>query len=73
MSGSRLLRPPAACLASLLALPAGAQFMAEGGDPLSQLSRMSLQELARVEVTSVSKAAQSLSSAPASIYVITHE
>ena len=34
---------------------------------------MSLEELANVEVTSVSKSAQSLSSAPASIYVITRE
>ena len=47
--------------------------MADASDPLTQLSRMSLEELAHVEVTSVSKSAQSLSSAPASIYVITHE
>src|SRR3954469_2669674 len=63
----------AACLACLLAAPASAQLMADASDPLTQLSRMSLEELARVEVTSVSKSAQSLSSAPASIYVITHE
>jgi iron complex outermembrane receptor protein len=44
-----------------------------GGDPVRELSRMSLEQLANVEVTSVSKAAQSLSTAPASIYVITHE
>jgi iron complex outermembrane recepter protein len=42
-------------------------------DPLSQLSRMSLEELSSAEVFSVSKSAQSLSSAPASIYVITRE
>jgi iron complex outermembrane receptor protein len=42
-------------------------------DPLASLMRMSLEELARVEVTSVSKIEQSLSSAPASIYVITRE
>lgn len=42
-------------------------------DPLSELSRMSLEQLANVEVTSVSKSAQSLSTAPASIYVITRE
>ena len=47
--------------------------MADASDPLTQLSRMSLEELAQVEVTSVSKSAQSLASAPASIYVITHE
>src|SRR3954463_7981715 len=63
----------AASLACLLAAPAAAQLMADASDPLTQLSRMSLEELARVEVTSVSKSAQSLSSAPASIYVITHE
>jgi iron complex outermembrane receptor protein len=43
------------------------------GDLLRELSRMTLQELANVEVTSVSKAAQSLSTAPASIYVITRD
>lgn len=43
------------------------------GDPLLELSRMTLDQLSRVEVTSVSKAAQSLSTAPASIYVITRE
>jgi iron complex outermembrane receptor protein len=66
-------RLAAAALAGLLATPAPAQLMADASDPLTQLSRMSLEELARVEVTSVSKSAQSLSSAPASIYVITHE
>jgi iron complex outermembrane recepter protein len=40
---------------------------------VQELSRMSLQELANVEVTSVSKAAQSLSTAPAAIYVITRD
>jgi len=54
-------------------LPAMAQLVANANDPLTQLSRMSLEELGKVEVTSVSKAAQPLSSAPASIYVITHE
>src|SRR5690348_13134761 len=66
-------RLAAAAIAGLLATPASAQLMADASDPLTQLSRMSLEELARVEVTSVSKSAQSLSSAPASIYVITHE
>ena len=44
-----------------------------GGDLLMELSRMTLEELSNVQVTSVSKAAQSLSTAPASIYVITRE
>ena len=55
------------------AVPAPAQLIANASDPLTELSRMSLEELAKVEVTSVSKSAQSLSSAPASIYVITRE
>src|SRR3954466_9060929 len=63
----------ALAIACLLALPASAQLMADASDPLTQLSRMSLEELARVEVTSVSKSAQSLTSAAASIYVITQE
>ena len=62
-----------ACLAGICAAaPAAAQLVASN-DPVNQLSRMSLEELANVEVTSVSKQSQSLSSAPASIYVITHE
>ena len=44
-----------------------------GADPLLELSRMTLEQLSRVDVTSVTKAAQSLSAAPASIYVITRE
>ena len=40
---------------------------------VQELSRMSLEQLANVEVTSVSKVAQSLSGAPAAIYVITRE
>jgi iron complex outermembrane receptor protein len=42
-------------------------------DSLAALSRMSLEQLAKVQVTSVSKSSQSLSTAPASIYVITHD
>jgi iron complex outermembrane receptor protein len=53
--------------------PSNAQLMADNSDPLGELARMSLEQLANVEVTSVSKSAQSLSSAPASIYVITRE
>lgn len=64
----------AACILGVGALvPAQAQLVADSRDSITQLSRMSLEELANVEVTSVSKAAQSLSSAPASIYVITRE
>ena len=55
------------------AAPVQAQLLADNSDPLRELSRMSLEELSKVEVTSVSKSAQSLSSAPASIFVITRE
>ncbi len=40
---------------------------------VQELSRLSLEELTRVQVTSVSKAPQSLNTAPAAIYVITQE
>jgi iron complex outermembrane receptor protein len=56
-----------------VAAPVHAQLLADAGDPLTELSRMSLEQLLQVEVTSVSRSAQSLSSAPASIYVITRE
>ena len=42
-------------------------------DPLAELSRMTLEQLAAVEVTSVSKAPQSAATAPATLYVITHD
>src|SRR4029079_13159172 len=70
--GSIYLRACAVLAGLCAAMPAPAQLLASN-DSVNQLSRMSLEELARVEVTSVSKSAQSLSSAPASIYVITHE
>ena len=66
--------PAAAVVAILTLAPAArAQQDADAGAPITELVRMSLEELANVEVTSVSKSAQSLSSAPASIYVITRE
>lgn len=42
-------------------------------DSLAELSRMTLEQLSQVQITSVSKATQSLSSAAASVYVITRE
>ena len=56
-----------------LGAPAHAQLLADASDPLTELSRMSLEQLSKVEVTSVSKSAQPLAKAPASIYVITRE
>ena len=42
-------------------------------DDAVDLNDMSIEELARIEVTSVSKRAEPLSDAPAAIYVITHD
>ena len=69
----RVLSSLALVLARLASLPAHAQLVASASDPLTELSRMSLEQLSKVEVTSVSKSAQPLSSAAASIYVITRE
>ncbi len=44
-----------------------------GTGPSEDLTRLSLQDLANLEVTSVSKSAEGLQRASASIYVITHE
>jgi hypothetical protein len=46
--------------------------MADSGAD-EQLKRLSLEELANVEVTSASKSTQPLSEAPAAIYVISHD
>ena len=66
-------RAAAGVLGLVVLTPAQAQLVADARDPITQLSRMSLEELAKVQVTSVSKAAQPLGTAPASIYVITRE
>ena len=60
-----------AWLLALLPLAMGAR--AEDTAATDDLSRLSLQELANVEVTSVSKSPEPLRRAPANIYVITHE
>lgn len=44
-----------------------------GPAQVEALARLSLEELSNLEVTSVSKAAETLRQAPASIYVITHD
>jgi iron complex outermembrane recepter protein len=61
--------------ALLLALLTGSlRFaLAQESPSPAQLANMSLQQLSSLEVTSVSKAPEPLSQAPASIYVITHE
>ena len=62
------LRPTLAAL--ILAVPAGSFAQERGGADLTELS---LQELADLEVTSVSRRAERLAEAPASIFVITAE
>jgi len=46
---------------------------AQPTSPVEELSGMSLEELANVQVTSVSKSVEPLRTAPAAIYVITHD
>jgi iron complex outermembrane recepter protein len=58
---------------TLLLLGATAVAFAADESEVRQLSGLSLAELSRVEVTSVSKHAQTLGASPASVYVITRE
>jgi iron complex outermembrane receptor protein len=65
-------------VAGLISLLCAAQCLAQTASLLQvaqvqELSQLSLAELTRVEVTSVSKTPQPLNSAPAAIYVITRE
>jgi len=46
---------------------------ARAEDTLSHLQKLSLDQLANLDVTSVSKSSESLNRAPAAVYVITHE
>ncbi|MDB5735770.1 MAG: TonB-dependent receptor, plug [Alphaproteobacteria bacterium] len=55
--------------ATLVASPAHAQQMAANAD----LQSLSIEQLANVEITSVSKAPQALSAAAAAVYVISHD
>ena len=67
-----MIRAALNCAIAAAALWHADLFAAAPGQ-VRELSRLSLEDLANVEVTSVSKAAQSLSAAPAAIYVITRE
>lgn len=60
---------------AIAVLVSSTSLAAETPDPAAAevLKRLSLEELANVDVTSASKMRQSLSEAPAAIYVITHE
>jgi len=78
VSVTRSLKPRCIGIAAALALGLAGAARAQPApsaetSPNEDLSRLSLQELSNVEVTSVSKAADLLRQAPAAIYVITHE
>ena len=60
-------------LSSLLCLLAACGGVAAQVPPTRELVEMSLDELATIEITSVSKKAERLADAPASVFVITSE
>lgn len=67
-----LLRPArlaAACFGALVALQAAAEDVASGRD--ASLADLSIEELANIEITSVSRKPERLLVAPASVFVIT--
>ena len=72
---SRSWRAVKVLSAAVALLAASAQLVAAMADSGAdeQLKRLSLEELANVEVTSASKSTQPLSEAPAAIYVISHD
>jgi iron complex outermembrane receptor protein len=69
--GPRTLTPALAVLTVSTFLGAAGFALAETA--ADDLTRMSLTDLANVEVTSVSKSSEALQRAPAAIYVITHD
>jgi iron complex outermembrane receptor protein len=60
-------------VAVVLGVGLSVQSVAEPAPAGDHLTELSLEELSNLEVTSVSKSAESLRQAPASIYVITHD
>jgi iron complex outermembrane recepter protein len=74
-SGSRRLRAclPAAIAVSLLAIFAASLRAQEQVASTQDLRRLSIEELAQIQVTSVSKVAEPLSRAAAAVFVITGE
>jgi len=65
--------PFALLMAGISPGPALAQGDDDSPPPIEELSRLSIEELAQVQVTSVSKRAEPLSEAPAALYVITQD
>jgi outer membrane receptor for ferrienterochelin and colicin len=74
-NGARPRAIPLALLvaATLVSVMRCDQVMAQPASPLEELGGMSLEQLANVQVTSVSKAVEPLRTAAAAIYVITHD
>ena len=70
LAGSRGMPCPLGVLMLVVAATTSLRSLA-GTEP--DLSKLSLEQLANLEVTSVAKAPQPLQQAPAAIYVITHE
>jgi iron complex outermembrane receptor protein len=60
-------------VAMILGLEATMAAAAEPAPPIADLRQLSIEDLANVDISSVSKAPQSLSDAAAAIYVITHD
>lgn len=59
--------------AALCSFPAAADDAASAAPSVEQLGQLSVEELANLEITSVSRKPQPLSQAPAAIYVITND
>jgi iron complex outermembrane receptor protein len=57
----------------LAAVPGAAAAQTAPSDSIQELQRLSIDELANIQITSVSKMPESLQNAPAAIYVITHD
>ena len=66
-------RAPVGALGSLVSLSYALCAHAQAGSDVQSLVGLSLSQLSNVQVTSVSKVAEPLSAADASIYVITHD
>ena len=72
MMAKPIRKPGKQCCAMMLVLAAMSSAIAQESPP-DILADLSLEELSNIEITSVSKRAQRLSDAPASIFVITAE
>lgn len=67
----RRVRVVGSVVASVAALTAGVASAQQVDDPVGDVTRLSLEELAAVEVTSVSRRPEQLNQAAASVFVIT--